>query len=171
MRTVTVVWQPELDRFEAHGTHPVTIPINAPHGDGPAAGFSATELLLAGAGSCSTWDVVEIMRKARQDLTGLDVVVVGEQAADEPWQYERLRLRYTFRGRGISLERAERAVALSVEKYCSVLATLRGVATIETEVVVVDEVGEVGEVAIATEPPSYRPSPDDDMPPAGTNRT
>ena len=164
MRTVTVTWQPEQDRFEARGTHPVTIPINAPHGDGPSTGFSATELLLAGAGSCSTWDVVEIMRKARQDLTGLEVQVVGEQAAEEPWEYRRLWLRFTFHGRGISQERAERAVALSVEKYCSVLATLRGVATIETEVVVV-EVGADAD-ADAGEPPSYPPTADDDLPPA-----
>jgi putative redox protein len=162
VRTVVVSWQPEQDRFEARGTHPVTIPINAPHGDGPATGFSATELLLAGAGSCSTWDVVEIMRKARQDLRGLDVEVVGEQAVTEPWQYDRLRLRYTFRGHGISRERAERAVALSVEKYCSVLATLRGVAKIETEVVVIDEpAGEPTTTASTAEGPAI----DDDLPP------
>jgi putative redox protein len=165
MRTVTVSWKPDQDRFEARGTHPVTIPINAPHGDGPATGFSATELLLAGAGSCSTWDVVEIMRKGREDLTGLEVEVVGEQAISEPWHYDRLRLRYTFRGHGISRERAERAVALSVEKYCSVVATIRGVAKIETEVVVIDEPAD--DAATTGEPGSTtgRPSADDDLPP------
>lgn len=167
MRTVNVSWRPVEDRFEARGTHPFSIPINAPHAGGPANGFSATELLLAGAGSCSTWDVVEIMRKSRQDLTGLEVEVVGEQAASEPWPYEWIHLRFTFHGRGISQRRAEKAVALSVEKYCSVLATLRGVARIETEVVVIDEGGQP-----APAPAPYEPSPDDDapMPDASSSR-
>ena len=111
---------------------------------------------MAGAGSCSTWDVVEIMRKARQDLTGLTVEVVGEQAPDPPSNYERLTLRYTFRGRGISRETAERAVTLSVEKYCAVVATVRGVAAIETEVMVEED---------PTTPslPEVGPSVDDDL--------
>ena len=139
MKTVTVTWRPELDRFDARGSHPVTIPVNAPHADGPPTGFSATELLLAGAGACSTWDIVEIMRKSRQDLTGLAVDVIGEQAADPPWHYERIALRFTFRGNGIARAAAERAVSLSVDKYCSVVATVRGVANIETEVVVIED--------------------------------
>jgi putative redox protein len=164
VRTVTVVWHPDQDRFEARGTHPISIPINAPHGGGPATGFSATELLLAGAGSCSTWDVVEIMRKARQQLSALEVEVVGDQATTEPWQYERLRLRYTFRGRNLDRRGAERAVALSVEKYCSVLATLRGVATVETEVVV-EEASDDDLV----EPLPTAPSRDDDLAPLDTS--
>ncbi len=157
MRTVTVTWRPEQGRFEARGTHPVTIPVNAPHGDGAATGFSASELLLAGAGSCSTWDIVEIMRKARQDVTGLEVQVVGQQAADPPWQYERLALRFTFRGRGITRATAERAVMLSVDKFCSVLATLRGAASIETEVVVEED-------ATAPPAPDLGDAVDDDAP-------
>ncbi len=158
MSTVTVTWRPEEGRFEARGSHPVTIPVNAPHGDSPATGFSASELLLAGAGSCSTWDIVEIMHKARQEVTGLEVRVVGQQAADPPWQYQRLALRFTFRGRGITRAIAERAVTLSVEKYCSVLATLRGVASIETEVVVEED-------ATAYPAPDPEDAVDDDAPP------
>lgn len=136
---VTVTWRPEADRFDATGSHPFTIPINAPHSDARTSGFSAAELLLAGAGSCSTWDVVEILRKQRQELTGLSVEVVGQQATEAPWPYEHLLLRFTVRGRNISDKRARRAVELSVDRYCSAINTLRGVARIETEVVVEEE--------------------------------
>ncbi len=158
MRTVTVTWRPDHGRFEARGSHPVTIPVNAPHGDGPPTGFSAAELLLAGAGSCSIWDIVEIMGKSRRELTGLEVQVVGEQATDPPWPYQRLTLRFTLRGRGITQSVAERAVALSVERYCSVLATVRETASIETEVVV--------EVDATAHPaPDLGDAVDDDAPP------
>ena len=73
-------------------------------------------------------------------------------------------VRYTFRGRGISRQRAERAVALSVEKYCSVLATVRGVATVETEVVVIDDPADEAEPG--QDLTTYPPTTDDDLPPS-----
>ena len=102
MRTVSVSWDKEGDRFVALGSHvehPITI--NAPrtpdetHG---ATGFSATELLLAGAGACSAWDVVEIMRKRRAAIASLDVTVEGEQQDDPPWTYRRVALHYRVTG-------------------------------------------------------------------------
>ncbi len=135
MKLVTVSWQPDLDRFEARGSHPGHhVAVNAPHASGPPTGFSAAELLLASAGSCSAWDVLEILRKKRQQVSGVDVEVAGEQAADPPWPFVRVRLHYRIRGRDVSERAAERAVRLSVERYCSVLATIRGVAEVSTEV-------------------------------------
>jgi hypothetical protein len=58
MKTVTIEWRPAQMRFDARGGHPgQAIAINAPH-DGVPTGFSASELLLAGAGGCSAWDVI-----------------------------------------------------------------------------------------------------------------
>ncbi len=127
MRSVTVLWQSGDERFVAEGTHRGhAISINAPH-EGPVAGFSATELLLAGIGGCAAWDVVEILRKQRQDVAGLEVEVIGTQAADPPWEYRQLELRFTARGTGLMRAAVERAVDLSIDRYCSVLATVRGV--------------------------------------------
>jgi putative redox protein len=142
MRTVTVTWDRVADRFRATGTHRGhVVDINAPgRPDAPhaATGFAATELLLAGAGSCAAWDVVEILRKQRQDLVELEVRVEGEQDADPPWAYHAVTLRFALRGTGIDTAAAERAVALSVDRYCSVTATLRGIAAIRTSVEVVE---------------------------------
>jgi putative redox protein len=134
MRRVTISWDPELERFEAEGTHPGRrIVINGAH-DAEPTGFSPTELLLAGAGACSAWDVVEIMRKKRRPLDSLVVEVDGEQEPEPPRAYRTLTLRFRASGEGIERAVLERAVRLSIERYCSVLATVRGVAEVRTEI-------------------------------------
>jgi putative redox protein len=135
MKVVTVTWEPGADRFEAFGTHPGHgIRINAPHEDGPPTGFSASELLLAAAGSCSAWDVIEILRKKRQPVRGVQVEVSGEQAADHPNAFVRITLIYRVSGDRLDRAAVERAVQLSAERYCPVIATVRGVAEVATEI-------------------------------------
>ena len=130
MKTVLVTWQPEADRFEAQGgLQGHLVHINAPH-EGRPAGFSASELLLAAAGACSAWDVVEILRKQRQDLTALEVSVEGEQLGDPPFPFTRVDLVFRASGHGLDPVKVQRAVAMSEERYCSVIATIRGVAQV-----------------------------------------
>jgi putative redox protein len=142
MRSVQIDWDPEGARFTATGTWPGReIVINAPHPeDQPAAGFSPTELLLAGAGACSAWDVVQIMRKQRQDLRTLSVLVEGSQDSRPPHAYDRVTMHFRAEGTGLRREAVERAVKLSIDKYCSVVATFRP----ETELVTTVEVVETG---------------------------
>ncbi len=131
-RTVTVTWARDDHRFEAVGSHPGrTIVLNAPHPDGVAAsGFSPAELVLAGAGACSAWDVVQILGKAREDLHDLEVQVVGTQQAEHPWPFRDVRLHYVVTGRGLKTGLVRRAVRLSHERYCSAIASIRGVAEV-----------------------------------------
>jgi putative redox protein len=130
MKTVLVTWQPEADRFEAEGgLKGHVVHINGPH-DGRPTGFSASELLLASAGACSAWDVVEILRKQRQDLTALEVSVEGEQLDHPPYSYETVNLVFRASGHGLDPAKVQRAVALSEERYCAVIGTIRGVARI-----------------------------------------
>jgi putative redox protein len=150
MKVVTVTWQPTLDRFEAHGTHRGQhVLVNAPHDDGPPTGFSASELLLASAGSCSAWDVVEILRKRRQSVTGVQVEVQGEQAPEHPKAFVRVSLVYRVSGQGLNRTAVERAVELSAERYCPVIATIRGVAEVSTRIELRD--------ALAAEPAPEAP--------------
>jgi putative redox protein len=146
VRTVAVSWDRAADRFTARGTHPGhELTVNAPRppdAPGPPTGFSPTELLLGAVGSCSAWDVVEIARKARMAVTGIDVAVSGVQAADPPWPYERVELHFTIRGSGLRRPQLERAVRLSTDRYCSVIATIRGVTTVTWTLDVVDEAAE-----------------------------
>lgn len=116
--------------FEAQGgLHGHLVHINAPH-EGRPAGFSASELLLAAAGACSAWDVVEILRKQRQDLTALEVSVEGDQLDSPPFPFTRVALVFRASGHGLDPVKVQRAVAMSEERYCSVIATIRGVAQV-----------------------------------------
>ncbi len=145
MKIVAIDWDPARERFSAEGTHRGhRIDINAPHtlppGEGRQgpSGFSASELLLAGAGSCAAWDLVEILRKQRQDLRDLRVEVEGEQHAEPPWPYQRIVVRFVVTGVALDEGRVRRAVELAVDRYCSVISTLRGVATVTSQVVIVE---------------------------------
>lgn len=135
MRTVTVSWDRAAGRFTALGSRGKhTIAINAPRAPGEtrsATGFSATELLLAGAGACSAWDVVEILRKRRSQIESLEVAVEGEQQPDPPWTYRRVALHYRVAGDGLRPEVIARVIRLSITRYCSVITTIAGVAAIE----------------------------------------
>ncbi len=134
MRTVDVTWDQDAGHFLASGSirgHTVTI--NAPGMPDEKkrpAGFSPADLLLAAMGSCSLWDVVEILRKSRREVADLRVRITAEQDADPPWTFRRAHLHYTFVADGLDPAVAERAVRLSVEKYCSVIATVRHAATV-----------------------------------------
>jgi putative redox protein len=81
---------------------------------------------------------VEILRKQRQDLRDLRIEVEGEQHADPPWPYQRVLVRFVVTGVGLDEGQVRRAVELSVDRYCSVISTLRGVATVTSQVVIVE---------------------------------
>ena len=148
MASIDLRWRPGTARFEAHGRSGTWITLAAPEepegtplDDGPhggEAGPGPAELhLVAGAG-CAAWDVVEILRKQRQDVTAIECHVDGEQQADAPWTFRRVDLVFTVHGRALDHGRVDRAVALAVEKYCSVLSTVAHAATIEHTTTVVE---------------------------------
>jgi putative redox protein len=91
---------------------------------GTNAGFRPMELLLVGFGGCSGMDVISILRKKRQTVTGLEINVSGEKTDDYPKIYKTVHIEYVVIGNGIEKEAVERAIKLSLEKYCSVGATL-----------------------------------------------
>jgi putative redox protein len=134
VRTVSVSWDKEGGRFVAVGSraaHPIWI--NAPRGPEEtrgSTGFSATELLLAGAGACSAWDVVEILRKRRHQIDSLDVAVEGTQQDDPPWTYREVALHYRVVGEGLSYPVIARVIRLSIVRYCSVISTIAAAANI-----------------------------------------
>ncbi len=97
---------------------------------GSNAGFRPMELLLVGFGGCSGMDVISILRKKRQRVTGLEVNVKGEKTDSPPKVYKEVHIEYVIKGTGVEKEAVERAIALSLEKYCSVGATLAKAGTI-----------------------------------------
>jgi len=87
-------------------------------------GFRPMELLLVGFGGCSGMDVISILRKKRQNVTGFEMNIKGEKADTHPHIYKEVHIEYVVRGKGIEKEAVERAIKLSLDKYCSVGATL-----------------------------------------------
>lgn len=95
-------------------------------------GMKPSELLLVALASCTAVDVVEIMEKKKTPIESLEIQVHGEQDADPPWAFRKIHLKYILKGQELTPKNVEQAIALSEEKYCSVAATLRGVAEITT---------------------------------------
>jgi putative redox protein len=158
VKTVTVTWNPDSSTFTARGADPeFDVRMAGPlergaEGSKPRPiGMTPTELMLAGIGGCTAWDVVEILRKQRQPVHGVEALIEGEQAEAAPWPFIRIRITFVVRGRGVPLQAVERAVMLSMDKYCSAVATVRGIAAIETAIELIDEddTGGVGEAAAA----------------------
>jgi putative redox protein len=110
--------------------HAVQMDSAAPRGTD--LGMSPMALVLVALGGCTAIDVVDILTKEHQELTGLKVEVSGAQAPEPPNVYTHLRITYIVRGHALKREAVERAVRLSEEKYCSVGAMLAKTAEIET---------------------------------------
>lgn len=91
-------------------------------------GIKPSDMLLLSLASCSAYDVVMILGRQRQNLTNLYIAVNGEQAAEPPYEFTNIHLHYTVEGVDLDPQKVERAITLSEEKYCSVAATVRGVA-------------------------------------------
>ena len=101
--------------------------------EGNGVGVKPSEMLLVALGACTAVDIVDILTKKRTPLASLEIEVNGEQDADPPWAYRQIHLIYRLRGAGLTPAGVEQAIQLSEEKYCSVAATIRGVATITWE--------------------------------------
>lgn len=93
--------------------------------DGPAdiggrnLGPRPMEMLLLGAGACSSVDVVSILKKGRQDVTDCWVELDADRAATEPKVFTKIHMHFVVVGKGLKPESVGRAVKLSAEKYCS----------------------------------------------------
>ena len=87
-----------------------------------------SDLLLLSLASCSAYDIVMILGRQRQNLVDLYISVDGQQAAEAPYQFTDIHLHYTVEGIDLDENKVARAIELSETKYCSVAATISGVA-------------------------------------------
>ena len=115
---------------ETGSGHTVTMD-GAPEAGGRNIAPRPMELMLAGAGGCSAFDVVLILKRGRQDVTDCKVSLKAERAETDPKVFTRIAFHYTVSGRQLKAEAVERAIKLSYEKYCSATVMLGKTATIE----------------------------------------
>jgi putative redox protein len=95
------------------------------------------ELILAGTGGCSAFDVVLILQRARQAISGCDVALQAERAADDPKVFTKINLHFTVKGKDLDPAKVNRAVKLSHEKYCSATTMLAKTAELTYSVEVI----------------------------------
>jgi putative redox protein len=93
-------------------------------------GVRPMEMLLMGLGGCTQFDVLLILRKARQAVTDCLVELTAERAETDPKVFTRIHVHFVLTGRGLDPQRVERAIKLSAEKYCSASIMLGAIATI-----------------------------------------
>ena len=110
----------------------------APEHGGQNAGIRPMEAVLIGVGACSGFDVVSILKKARQQVTDCVVELEAERAEQPPKVFTRICMRFVVSGTDLKPAAVQRAVDLSAEKYCSATAMLRPTVDIRHEVEIVD---------------------------------
>ncbi len=120
--------------FEGSGSSDVTIHMDgSPEIGGHNAGVRPMELLLMGLASCSAIDIVMILKKQRQDVTEFRIVAEGDREQEEGTlrkPYRTINLNFILKGKNLEADKVDRAIQLSMEKYCSATAQFEGSATI-----------------------------------------
>ena len=133
-----VKWVENVSFVAETGSGHAVVIDGAPDAGGRNLGPRPMELVLAGTAACSAFDVVWILRKARQPIADCVVEAEAERAPAEPKVFTRIHFRYRVAGRGLDPRQVERAVALSKDKYCSATIMLAKTAEITHEIELVD---------------------------------
>ena len=135
---VSLTWEGGF-RFDSRDSHGHTLTLDAPQSDGaPFEGFMPGDMLLTALAGCSGIDVVNILKRMRQKVEGIEISVKGRQNPDPPWTWEDIEIRYTIRGVDLKEGMVRRAIALSEEKYCSIGATIAGRARIASDFEIIE---------------------------------
>jgi putative redox protein len=136
-----VKWVEQVSFVAETGSGHAAVVDGAPDAGGRNLGMRPMEMVLAGAAACTAFDVVFILRKARQPVADCVVEAEATRAEVEPKVFTRIHLVYRVAGRGLDRHQVERAVKLSKEKYCSATIMLGRTADITYELVLEERDG------------------------------
>ncbi len=104
---------------ESGSGHSVVMDGSPEHG-GRNLGVRPMEMVLLGLGGCSAFDVIKILKKSRQNVVDCDVLLEAKRSAEVPSVFTKIKVIYVISGRELSQQQVDRAVSLSMDKYCSV---------------------------------------------------
>jgi putative redox protein len=133
-----VKWVEGVSFVAETGSGHAVVVDGAPDAGGRNLGARPMELVLAGTAACTAFDVVWILRKARQPIADCVVDAEATRAPAEPKVFTRIHFKYRVAGRGLDARQVERAVKLSKEKYCSATIMLAKTAEITYELSIVE---------------------------------
>ncbi|MFH1865243.1 MAG: OsmC family protein [Candidatus Eisenbacteria bacterium] len=106
-------------------------------GDGD--GFRPAELVLWGLAGCTGSDTVEILKKMREPVEDMEVIVRATKAEGYPARFAGVEVEYIIKGKGLSLDKVEKAVSLSEDKYCTVGGSLRDIVEMSHKITLVED--------------------------------
>ena len=135
----TIKWVDNVQFVAETGSGHAIVIDGAPEHGGRNIGARPMELVLAGAASCTAFDVVLMLNKSRQKFTRLHVDADAERAEVDPKVFTTIKLTFNIAGKGLDPAAVERAVKLSKEKYCSATAMLGMTAKISTEIAISED--------------------------------
>ena len=115
----TVRWHEGMSFIAETGSGHMVAMDGSPEAGGRDLAPRPMELLLAGAGGCTSFDVVLILKRSRQEVTGCEVRLTAERAESDPKVFTRIHFHFIVKGRSLKPDMVERAIKLSAEKYCS----------------------------------------------------
>ena len=135
----TVRWGDGMTFVAETGSGHLVTMDGAPDGGGRNLAPRPMEIVLAGAGGCTAYDVVVILKKSGQQVTGCEVLLQAERAASDPKVFTKIHYHFTVRGSNLKRNLVEQAVRLTHEKYCSATAILASTAEITRDFEIVED--------------------------------
>lgn len=114
-----VKWLDNMSFVGESGSGHSIVMDGAPEYGGRNLGVRPMEMLLLGLGGCSSFDIVSMLKKGKQDLIDCEVEITAERAENEPKVFTRIHLHFMLSGNDLSEKKVKRAIDLSAEKYCS----------------------------------------------------
>lgn len=135
----TVRWTGGMTFLAETGSNHLVAMDGAAEGGGRNLAPRPMEIVLAGAGGCTAYDIVVILRKNGQEVTGCEVRLQAERAATDPKVFSSIHYHFVVRGKGLKRNLVEQAVRLTHEKYCSATAMLGKTAGITRDFELLEE--------------------------------
>jgi putative redox protein len=133
-----VKWVEDVMFLGESGTGHTVVMDGPEEAGGYGTGMRPMELLLLGMGGCTTFDVIEILKKSRQDVRDCVVEIDGERSEEVPKVYTNIHVHYKITGKDVKANFVERAIKMSIEKYCSATLMLAKTATITHDYEIID---------------------------------
>lgn len=133
-----ISWKGNVSFLAESGSGHAVLMDGAPEAGGQNLGPRPMELLLMGLGGCTSFDVVLILKKARQDITDCVVEIEAQRASSDPKVFTDIHLHFIITGHNIKTQQVERAIDLSAEKYCSASIMLKQTVNITHDYEIID---------------------------------
>ncbi|HRN82419.1 MULTISPECIES: OsmC family protein [Nitrosomonas] len=134
-----IAWQEGVSFLGQVGSGHSVLMDGAPEAGGKNLGPRPMEMILLGLGGCTAFDVVHILRKGRQAITGCQVEMDAQRAIEDPKVFTRIHLHFIITGKDLDPRQVERAINLSAEKYCSASIMLKATVDITHDYEIIAE--------------------------------